>query len=37
MLFGMYQPDKGQIKLNGKEVKITNPNVATALGIGMVH
>lgn len=37
MLFGMYQPDKGEIKLNGKEVKITNPNVATALGIGMVH
>lgn len=37
MLFGMYQPDKGEIKLNGKEVKITNPNIATALGIGMVH
>ena len=37
MLFGMYQPDRGSIKLNGKEVKITNPNVATALGIGMVH
>ncbi|MEG2546568.1 MAG: ABC transporter ATP-binding protein [Niameybacter sp.] len=37
MLFGMYQPDKGQIKLSGKEVKITNPNIATALGIGMVH
>lgn len=37
MLFGMYQPDKGQIKLGGKEVKITNPNIATALGIGMVH
>ena len=37
MLFGMYQPDRGSIRLNGKEVKITNPNVATALGIGMVH
>ena len=37
MLFGMYQPDKGEIKLGGKEVKITNPNIATALGIGMVH
>lgn len=37
MLFGMYQPDKGLIKLNGKEVKITTPNIATALGIGMVH
>ena len=37
MLFGMNQPDQGQIKINGKEVKITNPNVATELGIGMVH
>ena len=37
MLFGMHQPDQGVIKLNGKEVKITNPNVATELGIGMVH
>ncbi len=37
MLFGMYQPDKGLIKMNGKEVKITNPNVANDLGIGMVH
>ncbi|GAB6167861.1 ABC transporter ATP-binding protein [Clostridium carnis] len=37
MLFGMYQPDKGSIKINGKEVKISNPNVANQLGIGMVH
>ncbi|PHV72013.1 heme ABC transporter ATP-binding protein [Sporanaerobium hydrogeniformans] len=37
MLFGMYQPDKGTIKMNGSEVKITNPNVANDLGIGMVH
>ena len=37
MLFGMYQPDRGTIKINGKEVKITNPNVANELGIGMVH
>ncbi|MGL4798949.1 MAG: ABC transporter ATP-binding protein [Cellulosilyticaceae bacterium] len=37
MLFGMYQPDSGMIKLRGEEVHITNPNVATALGIGMVH
>ncbi len=37
MLFGMYQPDKGTIKLNGTEVKIANPNVANDLGIGMVH
>lgn len=37
MLFGMYQPDRGTIKINGSEVKISNPNVANDLGIGMVH
>lgn len=37
ILFGMYQPEKGVIKVNGKEVKITNPNKANDLGIGMVH
>ena len=37
MLFGMYQPEKGMIKVRGKEVKISNPNVANDLGIGMVH
>ncbi|MCL6571223.1 MAG: ABC transporter ATP-binding protein [Bacillus sp. (in: Bacteria)] len=37
VLFGMYQPEKGMIKINEKEVRITNPNVANHLGIGMVH
>ncbi len=37
VLFGMYQPEKGEIRKNGKVVKITDPNDATALGIGMVH
>lgn len=37
ILFGMYQPDRGVIKVHGKEVRITNPNVANKLGIGMVH
>ncbi|MFD2443583.1 ABC transporter ATP-binding protein [Bacillus sp. CGMCC 1.16607] len=37
VLFGMYQPEKGTIKVHEKEVKITNPNVANRLGIGMVH
>lgn len=37
MLFGMYSPDLGTIKIRGKEVKITNPNIASELGIGMVH
>ncbi|WP_069997239.1 ABC transporter ATP-binding protein [Cellulosilyticum sp. I15G10I2] len=37
MLFGMYHPDQGIIKMNGSEIKIENPNVANDLGIGMVH
>lgn len=37
VLFGLYQPEEGIIKVNGKEVKILNPNIATDLGIGMVH
>ncbi|ONI46603.1 heme ABC transporter ATP-binding protein [Candidatus Epulonipiscium fishelsonii] len=37
MLFGMYRPDGGVIKVQGKAVKISNPNVANELGIGMVH
>lgn len=37
VLFGLYQPEKGEILKNGQVVKISNPNDATALGIGMVH
>jgi len=37
VLFGLYQPEAGIIKKDGREVKISNPNDATALGIGMVH
>ena len=37
VLFGLYQPEAGVIKKNGQEVKIHDPNDATALGIGMVH
>jgi len=37
VLFGLYQPDEGVIKKDGKVVKIANPNDANALHIGMVH
>ncbi|CAH0346125.1 ABC transporter ATP-binding protein [Bacillus sp. CECT 9360] len=37
VLFGLYQPEKGEIRVNGKPVKITDPNIANELGIGMVH
>ena len=37
VLFGLYQPEAGEIRKNGQVVHINNPNDATALKIGMVH
>ena len=37
ILFGLYQPEEGIIKKDGEEVKISSPNDATKLHIGMVH
>ncbi|MCL2478439.1 MAG: ABC transporter ATP-binding protein [Treponema sp.] len=37
ILFGLYEPDGGTIRIRGREVQIHNPNDATALKIGMVH
>ena len=37
VLFGLYQPEGGEIRVRGKKVDITDPNVANDLGIGMVH
>jgi len=37
VLFGLYQPEAGEIRKDGRTVKINNPNDATALHIGMVH
>ena len=37
VLFGLYQPENGEIRKNGEVVQINNPNDANALGIGMVH
>ena len=37
VLFGLYQPEKGVIKKDGKVVRIKDPNDANALHIGMVH
>ncbi|KAF0226602.1 MAG: simple sugar transport system ATP-binding protein [Erysipelotrichaceae bacterium] len=37
VLFGLYHAEEGTIKVEGKEVKIHNPNIAKDLGIGMVH
>ncbi|MCL2589187.1 MAG: ABC transporter ATP-binding protein [Oscillospiraceae bacterium] len=37
VLFGLYKPEAGKIFKNGEEIKVTGPNDATRLGIGMVH
>ncbi|MGP4080164.1 ABC transporter ATP-binding protein [Pseudalkalibacillus sp. R45] len=37
VLFGLYQPEKGEIRVRGEKVEITDPNIANNLGIGMVH
>jgi general nucleoside transport system ATP-binding protein len=37
ILFGLYQPDSGEILLNGLPIKIGNPSVAIGHNIGMVH
>lgn len=37
ILYGLYEPDEGEIYLEGNQVEITNPHRATELGIGMVH
>lgn len=37
VLFGLYQPEEGEIRVKGKKVSITDPNIANNLGIGMVH
>ncbi len=37
MLYGLYQPDEGEIRLNGVEATIRNPQDAIGHGIGMIH
>jgi ABC-type uncharacterized transport system ATPase subunit len=37
VLYGLYQPDEGEIRMNGKPVSIHSPRDAIDLGIGMVH
>lgn len=37
MLFGMYEPDEGEIYIRGKKERISSPSEAVALDIGMVH
>ncbi|AXE60902.1 sugar ABC transporter ATP-binding protein [[Mycoplasma] phocae] len=37
ILFGLYTPTSGSIKINGHSMYIKNPNLANEIGIGMVH
>ena len=37
ILFGLYRPDQGEIRIRGQAVEFSSPRDAAALGIGMVH
>ena len=37
ILYGLYQPDAGQIRINGHPVQLTSPLDSILHGIGMVH
>ncbi len=37
ILYGLYHPDEGEVRLDGKRVRIDSPRAAIDLGIGMVH
>src|SRR5215203_333725 len=37
ILYGLYDPDEGEIFINGKQVSIRGPNDAIRQGLGMVH
>jgi len=37
VLYGLYHPDSGTIRYRGRDVRISGPRDAIALGIGMIH
>ena len=37
LIYGLYKPDEGEIRINDRQVEINGPSDAIAQGIGMVH
>src|SRR6188472_248919 len=37
ILFGLYHPDEGEIRIKGKRVQLGSPRAAIDAGVGMVH
>src|SRR5918995_2806479 len=37
ILYGLYHPDEGEIRIKGEPVRMSSPREAIARGIGMVH
>ena len=37
ILYGLYQPEEGQIKLDGEQIRIESPADSINMGIGMIH
>jgi ABC-type uncharacterized transport system ATPase subunit len=37
ILYGLYRPDQGEVRINGAPVRIDSPVDAIRLGIGMIH
>jgi simple sugar transport system ATP-binding protein len=37
ILYGLYSPDEGEIRVNGEPANVDSPSRAIELGIGMVH
>jgi len=37
VLYGLYRPDEGEIRINGKRAELGSPKAAIENGVGMVH
>ena len=37
IIYGLYQPTSGKVVINGRNLTVSNPQIAIKNGIGMVH